>query len=238
MLLYYIRHGDPIYDPDGLTVQGLEQAKAVAKRLAVHGIDEVYTSTSNRAILTGQPLCDMLKLTPTRLDWCSEKHAHRFFSVEMENGKRNFAVARADMKRLFVGNEIRALGDKWYEHPALAGEKFGEGVKFFNSHIDAFLAEHGYCRDPEEPWYNATEPNEKRIAIFAHWGVGGAVMSHILGIPYPRFVSSFGLSHSDVTVVEFRERNGIVVPQALCYGNDSHLYREGLPTKYENRIYI
>lgn len=238
MLLYYIRHGDPIYKPDSLTPLGMEQANAVAKRLAVHGIDAVYTSTSNRAILTGQPLCDLLKLTPIQLDWANEKYAHRYFGAEMADGSRNFAVSRPDLKRLFASNELRAMGDKWYAHPALAGERFAEGMEFFGSHIDAFLAEHGYGRDGEEHWYLPTEPNEKRIAIFAHWGVGGAIMSHLLGIPYPRFVSSFGLSHSDVTVVEFQERNGIVIPKALCYGNDSHLYREGLPTKYENRLYI
>lgn len=238
MLLYYIRHGDPVYKPDSLTPLGQKQAEAVAKRLAVHGIDEVYTSTSNRAILTGQPLCDILKLTPTELDWCNEKYAHRYFSAQMEDGTRNFAFARPDLKRLFVGSEIRALGDKWYEHPALAEGRFAEGVEFYNTHTDAFLAEHGYCRDGEEHWYIPTAPNEKRIAIFAHWGVGGAIMSHILGIPYPQFVASIALSHSTMSVIEFKVRDGIVIPQALTYGNDSHLYREGLPTKFENRLYI
>ncbi len=48
MLLYYIRHGDPIYNPDSLTLLGHRQAEAVAKRLSVHVIDEIYASTSNR----------------------------------------------------------------------------------------------------------------------------------------------------------------------------------------------
>ena len=40
MLFFYIRHGDPIYDPDSLTLLGEEQAKALAKRLALYaGID-------------------------------------------------------------------------------------------------------------------------------------------------------------------------------------------------------
>ena len=49
MLLYYVRHGDPIYDPNQLTELGKLQAAAVAKRLARYGVDEVYTSPSNRA---------------------------------------------------------------------------------------------------------------------------------------------------------------------------------------------
>ena len=47
MLLFYIRHGDPIYNPDSLTPLGHRQAEAVAKRLALYGIDEIYASSSN-----------------------------------------------------------------------------------------------------------------------------------------------------------------------------------------------
>lgn len=61
MLLFYIRHGDPIYDPDSLTPLGNRQAEAVAKRLAVYGIDEIYSSTSNRAQLTAKPTTELIK---------------------------------------------------------------------------------------------------------------------------------------------------------------------------------
>ena len=52
MLFYFIRHGDPIYDPDSLTPLGHEQAEALSKRLQIYGLDEIYSSTANRAILT------------------------------------------------------------------------------------------------------------------------------------------------------------------------------------------
>lgn len=41
MILYYIRHGDPIYVPDSLTPLGVEQANALAKRFQVLGLDEI-----------------------------------------------------------------------------------------------------------------------------------------------------------------------------------------------------
>ena len=44
MLFFYVRHGDPIYNPNQLTPLGKRQAEAVAKRLAMHGIDEIYVS--------------------------------------------------------------------------------------------------------------------------------------------------------------------------------------------------
>lgn len=49
MLLYYIRHGDPIYNPDSLTGLGHKQSEALSKRLADSGIEAVYCSPSNRA---------------------------------------------------------------------------------------------------------------------------------------------------------------------------------------------
>ena len=49
MLLYVIRHGDPIYNPDSLTPKGKRQAEAVARRLSVHGLDRIFSSPLGRA---------------------------------------------------------------------------------------------------------------------------------------------------------------------------------------------
>ena len=50
MLLFYLRHGDPTYNPDALTPLGHRQAEALAKRLSVYGLDKIYASTSIRAM--------------------------------------------------------------------------------------------------------------------------------------------------------------------------------------------
>ncbi|MBQ1206574.1 MAG: histidine phosphatase family protein, partial [Clostridia bacterium] len=55
MLLYVIRHGDPIYNPDSLTEKGKRQAEALARRLAVNGLDKIYSSPLVRAQQTAQP---------------------------------------------------------------------------------------------------------------------------------------------------------------------------------------
>ena len=77
MILFYIRHGDPIYKPDQLTPLGHRQAEAVAKRLALFGVDEIYASTSTRAMQTAQPTCELLGKEPILLDWMHENHAFR-----------------------------------------------------------------------------------------------------------------------------------------------------------------
>jgi broad specificity phosphatase PhoE len=75
MLLFYVRHGDPIYDPDMLTPLGERQAESVARRMALFGIDEVYSSTSDRAMQTARPLCEILKKELKTLDFLNEKYA-------------------------------------------------------------------------------------------------------------------------------------------------------------------
>lgn len=44
MLLFYVRHGDPIYNPDELTPLGRRQAESVAKRLRLYGVDRIYAT--------------------------------------------------------------------------------------------------------------------------------------------------------------------------------------------------
>ena len=238
MLLYYIRHGDPVYDPDSLTPLGQEQAKAVAKRLALHGIDRIYASTSNRAIQTAQPLCDLLKKEPVLLDWAHEDRANHYFHIVRPDGTKKWALMDIACKKRFVSKEVCRMGDLWYEHPAFQNTNFAEGVRVFAEKTDELLASLGYVRDEALNCYRAERPNEERVAIFAHWGAGGAIMSHILGIPYPQFATHMTMGHSTVNVIEFREVDGLVIPKAVTYSNDSHLYREGLPTKFGNRIYI
>ncbi len=60
MLFFYIRHGDPIYEPDSLTVLGQKQADALAKRLSIYGIDRIYSSPSGRAVQTAKSTCDLV----------------------------------------------------------------------------------------------------------------------------------------------------------------------------------
>ena len=82
MLFFYIRHGDPIYDPDSLTPLGQKQANAVAKRLALYGIDKVYASSSNRAIQTAKPTCDLIKKEMEILDFANEGHGWKELTIE------------------------------------------------------------------------------------------------------------------------------------------------------------
>ena len=238
MLLFYVRHGDPIYDPNSLTPLGERQAEAVAKRLALYGIDKIYASTSTRARLTAEPTAEITKKTPELLDFANESHAWRDFTVDTEEGKKEWFFHSEPYRRLINDESFIALGHKWYEHSAFADCKFKEGMERILAETNAFLASLGYEHIGRSGAYTVKTDNKSRIALFAHQGFGLAFLSTLLDIPFPHFASHFDMTHSGVTVIEFKDEGGFAYPRVLTLSSDSHLYREGLPTKYNNEIYF
>ncbi len=238
MILYYVRHGDPIYNPDSLTPLGERQAEAVAKRLALYGVDRIYSSTSNRAYQTSLPLSELLKKEVVKLDFANESHVAGEFCAYDSDGRWHWLFEYNELLPLLVSREVAELGERWYEHPGFGerSAKYAAGVERVNREVDAFLAELGYEHDRENRFYKATRPNDERVALFAHAGFGRSFLSSLLDIPYPEIAVRFMMGHSGVTVINFRDRGGIVVPQILTLANDSHLYREGIMTGYNNTI--
>jgi probable phosphoglycerate mutase len=92
---------------------------------------------------------------------------------------------------------------------------------------DAYLARLGYVR--ENGIYRITQPNEKRIAMFCHGGLGSAWVASLLEIPLPLMWSGFFMHTTSVTCILFDERTpGIATPRCLYYGALPHLYHEGI----------
>ena len=235
MLFYYVRHGDPIYDPDSLTPLGERQAEAVAKRLAMHGVDEIYASTSNRAILTAKPTSEILKKEIKLLDFANEGHAWAELTYK-ENGGIFWLFHNRRICELFLSKEIRDLGDEWYTHPEFKDYDYKKGLDRIYDEGDAFFKSLGYEHIRGTGTYKIIESNPKRIAMFAHQGFGLSFLSCMLDIPYPMFTTHFDICHSSVTTINFHEANGLAIPVVYSLSNDSHIYKEGLPTNYNNAI--
>ena len=238
MILFYVRHGDPTYDPDELTPLGHRQAEAIGRRLARYGLDEIYVSSAVRAIETSLPTREMLKMDATILDWTNESHAWEQMSLPDGKGGRTWGFARQDIKELFTSKEIKDLGEMWYTHPYLQDTTIPEGYLRIKNLTREFLASQGYVWEEEKGRYRNDVPNDKRIALFAHHGFGVTFLSSVLDIPYPQICEKFNFSHSGLTVINFQPENGYVIPQVLTLGNDGHLLMEGLPTKYNNQLYF
>lgn len=231
MLFYYIRHGDPIYDPDSLTELGQQQAQALKKRLAGYGLDRIYASSSVRAIQTATPTAEVLNKPIETVDFAHEQYAWRDFSID---GTWLFHSARA--RRLFASPEVLALGHRWYEHEAFRDYGYEKGVLRIAEESDRLFASWGYRHIPGTGTYEVAQPSEERIALFAHQGFGLAFLSHLLNIPYPVYSLHFDLCHTGMTVIHFREENGYAYPRVLTHSSDAHLYAEPLRTPYNGEI--
>lgn len=241
MLLFYIRHGDPIYHPDNLTPLGLRQAESVAKRLALFGIDEVYSSSSIRAQLTAQPTAEITKKEVKILDWMHEDNASEHLKYQAPK-KEMWCWAHPKYSQILASREVRDMGENWFDHPAFADRPIRKAFEKICGDFDNWLASLGLEHDKEKGLYKVTSPDakNKRIALFAHEGMGKIVMSHIFDLPFPSYSVHFEMKHTGVTVISFDEGigeytfDGYARARMLTLSNDSHLYRDGLPTNHQS----
>ena len=239
MIFYYIRHGEPLGVPDySLTPLGREQAKALAKRLCLFGIDRVFASPTLRTMQTAQPICDLLGKEITPCDWADEGIVWNEFTVPHPKYEHTWAFFDPKYLEIFSSPEVRALGERWYEHPELAGLNFKAGVERVNAAVDEFFLSLGFRHDRQNARYEVVGEhlNRDRVALFAHQGFGMSFFSSMLDIPYPMFCTHFDFSHSSMSVINFEPRGKYVYPHVLQTANDSHLYREGILTGYHNSI--
>jgi len=230
MLLYIIRHGDPIYDPDSLTPKGHLQAKALSKRFAVSGLDKIYSSPMIRAQQTAQPTSDMLGLPIEILEWTHELKAAKDFFVEKRksDGKRGWI---SDVNPAYFKNdESIKYFDNWYDAPFFKDhpeKDFKIGFERIQKASDEFLAGLGYERNGVV--YNIKNPNDKKIAVFCHAGFGSIWISHLLGLPPHLTWGNIHMPCASVTTFEFvNYENGLTLPACKQMADLSHLYIEGL----------
>ena len=243
MILYYVRHGDPIYEPDSLTELGHKQAAALAKRFCLYGLDEVYSSPSNRAMLTAKPTCDALGLEMKICDWAHEILAGADTGFHDEDGKFHWCFTEREFVEKFNDPSVRALGMEWYKHEYFKGMPFEKGMQRIYAAVDEFLLSLGYRHDRANARYYKVGKSPEKVALFAHGGAGFMILSAILNLPYPYVATHLAhLSTTGVAVIGFGTGvggdEGAIYPQLFQYSNDSHLYKEGILTGYNNTLNI
>jgi probable phosphoglycerate mutase len=114
--------------------------------------------------------------------------------------------------------------------------QFRTGIDRVSRESSAFFETLGYKHIEGTGLYEVIRDNNDRVALFAHGGFGVVFLSVLLDIPYPDFSANFEIGHTGVTVIEFEECEGICHPRIISFSNDGHLYREGLPTKFNGRV--
>lgn len=234
MNIYYIRHGDPVYNPDSLTDFGLKQAELLKSKFKDIDLDEIYTSTSNRAILTAEPTAKMKGIQPQRLAWANESAIWKNFAVQDGDAKKwCFSVDK--YRELFVKPEIVALGSKWYNHPAFARTPFRDAMMDFENNQDEFMANLGFVHDREKQLFKQTKTNDnKNIAIFAHGGCGMLFLSSLFDMSFPYFsMHVSGHMTTGITIIQFEKVGAYYLPKLSVYNETPHLFKENVKNEYE-----
>ena len=228
MVLYYIRHGQPIYELNKLTELGQKQADAVGERLALLGIDKIFSSPSNRAIETAMPLSRVTGKEIEILDFADEDDVARDFMVDDGTGVVRWASDVEKIRTAFAMPDIKTRYD-WYQDPIFSDYNFGEGIRRIDKATDSFLERLGYRHNRKCGYFESISPTEEKIALFAHAGFGQVFMSSVLDIPYPQIANQFVIGNTGVSRIHFEVQFGICVPRVHMFSSDAHIYKKNLP---------
>jgi broad specificity phosphatase PhoE len=197
MEIVLIRHGEPEWVRDGLTIVdppltdlGHRQAGLLAEALRDEQFDEILVSPLVRARQTAQPLLDALGRSEVVDPWLEEIRDPVWHGTPAEKA----AEAYAELKG-------RKAEDRW--HGLNGGESMRDFVARIRAGATTFLADRGVVRSEMElPVWQIREPGA-RIALVAHAGTNSVTIGHLLGlVAVPWEWDRFVLGHTSISRIE------------------------------------
>lgn len=238
MYLFYVRHGQPDYENDSITDYGKSEAKALAERFALLGLDKIYSSTMGRALQTAAYTAEKIGIGINGVDFAREDLAVTDFAVKTDDGKKRWCFVVDKIIKQFRSKEVKNLGENWYDSPLYVGTNFKQGIIRIKKAVTDFMVELGYEYNAENGTYRAKKHKYNRVALFAHEGFFMPFGSCLMNIPYPLFSTMFQrMSTSTVTVFKLDDEGDNLSPQICQYSNDSHIYAENLLDGFDRRSF-
>jgi 2,3-bisphosphoglycerate-dependent phosphoglycerate mutase len=200
MEIVLIRHGEPEWVRDGLTVVdppltdlGRQQAELLAGALRDEQFDEILVSPLVRARQTAQPLLEALGRHEVVDPWLEEIRDPVWHGTPAEKAAEAYAELRG-----------RKAEDRW--HGLHGGESMRDFVARIRTGVTGFLADRGVERSETDlPVWQIREPGA-RIALVAHAGTNSVTVGHLLGLePVPWEWDRFVLGHTSISRLEAME---------------------------------
>ncbi|NOU85327.1 histidine phosphatase family protein [Paenibacillus sp. LMG 31460] len=223
MRIMIIRHAEPDYDNNTITQQGHLEAKALARRLRLEGVDRIYSSPLGRALHTMQYTAEATGIKPVIEPWMTELQG--WYITEPKGTDRVAWNVDGEWVR---ANRPLPSSEDWHQRHPFDKPDFYKNYEMLKTNADRFLLAHGYRR--EDGKYEIIQSNQERIAIFCHHGFGLAWLAHLLELPLSLVWTGFWLAPSSVTTILFEERTvRWAVPRCLGLGDVSHIYEGKLP---------
>lgn len=254
MYLYFIRHGQPDYATDTLLPEGIEQARAVARRMQLSNIEEIHSSPMGRALQTAQPTAKLLGLPIITEEWAFELGKESYTTFPNGQPRIISSVPSIYMhSRKYLGMGVEESLDRV---DCFQGCEFKQRYHSIVAGLDGLLAKLGYQRN-DDGLYDAISPNRRHIALFCHAGMMRVMLSHLFHAPYQLFAGALQTHFTGVTVIHFAappyiaacERPSVdytpenldqlpavfpVQPSLISYGDIGHLYNSpaNMPVHY------
>lgn len=231
MRLMIIRHGDPDYSIDSLTLQGWKEAELLAERMAKLDIKEFYVSPLGRAQDTASCTLKKMNRTAKTCEWLRE-FAPRIRRPDVKDITK---ISWDWLPQDWTVEPRFYQVETWAEQEIMKEGKAGEEYAWVCQELDAVLAEHGYVR--EENFYRAQQPNRDTLVFFCHFGAGCVLLSHLLHVSPMILWHGFCAAPTSVTTVYTEERReGIASFRVSAYGDISHLYIAGEEPSFSARF--
>lgn len=219
MRLIFVRHGEPDYEKDCLTENGIAQAKSTAVRLKNENIAAVYSSPMGRAMETASFTAREHGLEIQPLD----------FMHEIDWGD---PVETADplpydghpwtLAYKYLSETPGGVGGDWAAHHYFADNRSRKFYDMISARFDEFLS--GYGLERKNGLYFCREKCGDTIALFAHGGSGAVMFSHVLSLPFPFVLTSLPYGVCSVSIIEFGEDTGrMVVPRLELFNDMGHI---------------
>ena len=219
MRIIFIRHGDPDYKNDSLTVKGRREAMLLAQRIKNwDNIDAFYISPLGRAQLTAKYTLDEIGREGKTLDWLKE------FVVDVYDPSQKRVHVPWDwlpdywrhLDKIYDKDEWQNLSE--YDNTDLK-ERYGEVRKG----LFDLLSEYG-IRKENNVYLSDRKNDDTTIVLFCHLGVSFVCISELLGISPALLWHTFFVATSSVTVVTAEERvEGILNFRVEKLGDTEHL---------------
>ena len=233
MKLVIIRHGDPNYEDDCLTVKGKDEAALLAQFVKDHiRPAAVYSSPLGRAketCIASQKECGFEFEV---LDWMQEFNAYIF------NPKERIPTYIWDLHpSLFVEHPLLYDSDHWMEDPLFEGSDTAEKFVKVKKGLETLLSKHGYERIGESKLFRAVRSNRDVVVLYCHFGVLSIMMSILTGFSPYVFLQHFCALPTSVTTIATEEREkGIVSFRCIGFGDLSHLALGGEEASFAARF--
>ncbi len=231
MKLIFIRHGDPDYQVDGLTEQGVKEAKLLAPRMKKIKAEGYFVSPLGRAKQTAQLALEGTGIIPEELWWLREFS----YGVRRPDSPDKDHVPWDWMPSDWTVLDGMYEEKHWSKHPVFTKAGIPGYYEKTTQALDDFLKEHGYERNGR--MYRAVRPNNDTLVFFCHFGLTSLVLAHLLSISPMIIWQGFISAPTSVTAIVTEERReGEVQWRCTAFGDTSHLYAADTAPGFSGRF--